>query len=93
MHHLIIIFFITITILVELQNYNYVCINKTDVCVLIGIRLDKLVHCIIVTSIDKDGYVDCIVVEAFYNAFSLHACQLFMIVLFVHKKKKIMVQK
>ena len=39
----------------ELQNYNYVCINKTDVCVLIGIRLDKLVHCPIATSTDKDG--------------------------------------
>ena len=33
-------------------------------CVLIGIRLDRLVHCLIVTSTDKDGYVDCIVVEA-----------------------------
>ena len=56
-------------------------------CVLIGIRLDKLVHCLIATSTDKDGYVDCIVIEAFYNAFTLHACQLFMIVLFVHKKE------
>ena len=33
--------------------------NATGVCVLIGICLDRLVHCLIVTSTDKDGYVHC----------------------------------